>query len=252
MSKNDISDFDHRVDGIDQNSVLLTQVPFRGKILSFSKPNIAAMFLDYSYVLWFTSQNSYIEHKFIKSTDQIDISIHEGLDEFQLFHILEQKMACIIFAYTALEAFANSQIPDDYVYMKNRSDKKCVEQYSKSQIERFISLDTKLGEILPEIMSLASPKGTSSWEKYLSLKKLRDEIIHCKSAPTTQETSQIFKDIFSETVVNPCLEAKDIIGYFLNSLKPSEQPMWFKEFYKVERETPKSFFDWADLSATDK
>lgn len=161
-------------------------------------------------------------------------------------------MACIIFAYTALEAFANSQIPDDYVYIMNRSDKKCVEQYSKSQIERFISLDTKLGDILPEIMGLASPKGTSTWEKYLSLKKLRDEIIHCKSAPTTQETNQIFKDLFSETVANPCLEAKDIIGYFLNSLKPSDQPMWFKEFYKVERETPKSFFDWADSPAADK
>lgn len=252
MSNSDISNFDHRVDGVDENSVLLTQVPFRSKTLSFSKPNIAAMFLDYSYVLWFTSQNSYIEHKFIKSTDQTDILIQDGLDEFQLFHILEQKMACIIFAYTALEAFANSQIPDDYVYIKNRSDKKCVEQYSKSQIERFISLDTKLGDILPEIMGLASPKGTSTWEKYISLKKLRDEIIHCKSAPTTQETNQIFKDLFSETVANPCLEAKDIIGYFLNSLKPSDQPMWFKEFYKVERETPKSFFDWADSPAVDK
>lgn len=240
---------DHRVDGNNPESIILAQVPFRGKTLFFSKPNITAMFLDYSYILWFTSQNSYIEHKFLNNSDQSKVQIEAGLDEFQLFHILEQKMASVIFAYTALEAFTNNQIPDDFTYIADRSDKKCTEQYSKKQIERFISLDIKLGKILPEVMNITSPKGTVTWEKYLSLKNLRDEIIHCKSPSKPEDINPVFKDLFSETMINPCLGAKDIIGYFLDKLKIDDQPIWFKSFYKIEKETPKNFFDWADSGA---
>jgi hypothetical protein len=80
--------------------------------------------------------------------------------EKQLFDEFENLIACIVFSYTAIEAFANESIPDDYRFNKMRGDKKCLEVYSKDQIERNLSLDTKLDEILPALFAVKSPKGT--------------------------------------------------------------------------------------------
>lgn len=242
------SNFDYRVDGNKLADIVAIKVPFRGRILSFSKPNIAALFLDYSYVLWFTSQHTYLEHKFTKDHSNVEVPVKGWNDEFQLFHTLEQKMASIIFAYTALESFANEHVPEKFVYKKVHSNGKPDEYYSKDQIERSINLDIKLGEILPQVFGTKTPKGVYVWERYLHLKGLRDSIVHCKSIKNSSGANKVFDDILNETVINPCLEAKEVIGYFLSPLPEDEQPMWFKDFYKIEKETPKEFFDWADPS----
>jgi hypothetical protein len=98
-----------------------------------------------------------------------------------LFDACQELIACVIFSYTAIEVFANGSIPDDFDFVKERSDKRNTEIYSKEQIERFVNLDTKLHEILPDIRSVKSPKGTKKWENYIWLKELRDRFVHLKS-----------------------------------------------------------------------
>jgi hypothetical protein len=51
---------------------------------------------------------------------------------------------------------------------------------SAGEIERHLSTERKLAEILPAIMSIPSPKGTAQWQHFVALKELRDGTIHLK------------------------------------------------------------------------
>jgi len=78
-----------------------------------------------------------------------------------LFNLFEQLILNIVFACTAMEAFCNQMIPDDFVFVALGREKRSEKSFSKEQIERYISLDTKLAEVLPEVTGQRFDKGTS-------------------------------------------------------------------------------------------
>jgi hypothetical protein len=136
----------------------------------------------------------------------------------------------VIFAYTALEAFANESIPDDYKFERMRGDKKCTELYSKDQIERHLSLDTKLDEVLPVIRSVVTPKGTKTWEMYIWLKNLRDRFIHLKSSDWRKSAPEsadeyVWTDLLSDQV----LQAPSIALGIIEHYSLPDRPRWLKK-----------------------
>lgn len=102
--------------------------------------------------------------------------------ESKLYDCQEQLLSSVIFSFTSLEAYANSLIPEDAIYRRVRSDKRCTEEYTRDQIERHLTLDEKFDQILPQLLKRPSPKGTSLWERYVRLQKLRDRFVHLKPA----------------------------------------------------------------------
>jgi len=148
-------------------------------------------------------------------------------DEAQLFSVLESLMASIVFAHTALESYTNEVIPEDYVYKAPREDSRCTELYNKEQIERFLSLDVKLDKILPEVLGTDSPKGSTLWQRYVTLKRLRDRVIHMKEIDregTKQGQARRFDHVWNQLLVNRAenmaLVAKDMIAYFAKETPP--------------------------------
>lgn len=94
-------------------------------------------------------------------------------------HVLDEtEQVCLI---SAIEAFANQSIPADFEWRTPRKDGRFDEVYNRDQIERFVSLDRKLDEILPDILGVASPKGTEAWRRYREVDSLRDRVIHLKN-----------------------------------------------------------------------
>jgi hypothetical protein len=139
-------------------------------------------------------------------------------------------MIAVVFAYTALESFANESIPETFVFKKGRDDRRCLEVYTKEQAE-FLSLDLKLSEVLPQVFNVTTPKGTKIWERYFFIKKLRDRIIHIKTKDkdtTKFATDTIWSNLLDNTFPNIALEAKSIIGYYFENIP--EKPRWFKRF----------------------
>jgi len=61
-----------------------------------------------------------------------------------LYDYFENVFVNVVFSHTALEAFVNQSIPDDFVFTRKRQDKRCNESFNKDQIERNLSLDIKL------------------------------------------------------------------------------------------------------------
>lgn len=99
-----------------------------------------------------------------------------------LYDLFEEIILNVVFSYTALEAFSNTVIPDGFVFTRLRDDKKCEETFKKVQIERHLSLDIKLSEVLPSITGKAFRKGSDLWTEYAKLRDRRNRIIHVKSA----------------------------------------------------------------------
>ncbi len=115
---------------------------------------------------------------------------------------------------------------DHFIFRSKRRDKKCTEEYTKEQAER-LSLETKLYELLPEIFKLPSPKGNAIGHRYKSLEKLRDRIIHMKSKDRRSSLpgeENVWKELLVKSSPNVAIEAKEIIGYYLDSLDEDNKP----------------------------
>jgi hypothetical protein len=186
----------------------------------FYRPPIpSATFLNLSHRNFFESQRLEADAHKKKSEDGV-LPDTEHLDHFEL------KMASIVFAYTALEAFANEELPEGYVYLQE--DKKCTKHYNKDQIERFLNLDIKLGDVLPAALGIKTPKGTKLWGSYVELGNIRDRIIHMKTKdsglPVNTEDTFWNRLIFYSSP--PFKTAKDLMKYFFD-LK-GKSPDWFK------------------------
>lgn len=211
--------------------MLTTFAKFRGHILSFGVPNMSAIFLNFSNELWqeseiyFKNSNNFVEpisRHLLPGT--LDIK-----DRGLFFDMLEKRMGAIVFAFTALESFANDSIPLEYNYEQDRNDKKYLEKYNKEQIEKNLNLDTKLSVILPNIYNVKSPKSKTTWSKYTELKKLRDRIVHLKSqdmASKDANTKTIWSDVINENLPNYASESKELIKHYFSN-KP--EPRWLQK-----------------------
>lgn len=199
----------------------VAEIDYQANRVAFSIPNATALFLNLSkrhYEAALATAQTFSSGPKLQSLTDMDI-----------FSYLEDVMASVVFAYTSLEAFANEAIPDDFVYTIPKS--KCSEVYSKSQIERSLSLQTKLGDILPSISGVPSPKGIKVWQDFLSLEELRNNIIHMKTADREHvgySNQSIWSKLVNEPVPYVLPHAKAMIDHFYASRKL--KPHWYEQF----------------------
>ncbi len=127
----------------------------------------------------------------------------------------ELMAGAYIYSTTAIESFVNESIPDDYIYNKTRNDKKCTESYNKDQIERYLSLDEKISDILPQIFDIKLPKGKRLYQNYIHARQIRDRIIHMKSRDRKSgEKETIWNDLLNKTQSNPTSVTIELIKHF--------------------------------------
>lgn len=144
------------------------------------------------------------------------------------YNFFEQRFLNIVFSYTALEAYSNQIIPDDYEYSRTRQDGKCTEIFDKVQIERNLPLETKLADILPEITGSKFAKGSSLWNDYAKLKRSRDRIIHVKSLDLgikDAKAGNIWAELLDHKDIDFSIIAHKIIKHFQVKYDPSLSPV---------------------------
>ena len=197
------------------------------KKLTIALPNATALCLN-------ISKRSWAEARDLRKKSGIDLS-NKSEVSFEsnraAFDYVERVMESIVMAFTALEAYVNEVIPDDYKYETNRKSEIILEIMDKKQVERWLSLDEKLSHILPEVLKIKSPKSSRSWQGYRKLKKVRDRIIHMK-AEDRRSSGPDIPTLWHELlkVEPPYARAKEIIDYFVKSMKSS--PRWHNEYPK--------------------
>lgn len=137
---------------------------------------------------------------------------------------IEKVQTSIVFSYTALEAFCNLSIPEDYEFLTLNENKKIQEKYDKTAIERWVSLKIKLLKILPEIYQTKEISIQKFWNRFILLEKYRHDIIHQKSITRTE----FYKNYFKKNIFEICIAAKEVIKFFYENEanKNTTNPLW--------------------------
>lgn len=115
---------------------------------------------------------------------------------------------------TALEAFVNQKIPLDYIYQKDEANK-FTKTYNKDQIQRWVSLDDKISDILNIVDKKNFAKHYPNRQIHIdNLKDLRDNIVHTKSGVAFENYTELFKKALNFKY-NEAIEAvRDFINYY--------------------------------------
>ncbi|MDN3658372.1 hypothetical protein QWZ08_22145 [Ferruginibacter paludis] len=135
-------------------------------------------------------------------------------NDVALMNYFELIITSVIIAYSSIEALVNMAIPWDYVHKRREKNKntnrmKTVKN-TKSDIERWYTLDDKMNIILPEALNVILPNQQKWWVRFDKLKKLRNEIIHSIDSKSNDRYSKFLKkDIFG--IVGSHL---DVINFF--------------------------------------
>jgi hypothetical protein len=142
-----------------------------------------------------------------------------------LFDYFEYCMITVTFCYQALETYANyiivKKIHAPYPLHRIKNGKELEQFFDKRQIQRFASIEEKMGIILPDILKIKSPKGTKIWKPYKNLKKIRDESVHVKIYPETfngEDKDSILYLLYNcepKEIVNDTLK---LVEYFSNAM----------------------------------
>ncbi len=189
-----------------------TYIKHGEKRIHIGDPSAPALFLSLSYKF---HEQALKKHPFL-----IDWPISNKKDPtIETYDYLELIMASIIFAYTAIEAFANEELPEDFIYEeKTKSGLFIV--HNKEWIERNVSLDEKLTILIPKVTNKPSPKGSKIWENYVHLRRLRHRIIHLKTRDRERSQGEnlypasIWSKILEPQQLNYSLIAKNMILNF--------------------------------------
>jgi hypothetical protein len=102
------------------------------------------------------------------------------------YDFIEQSMIAILFSYQALEAFSNLTIQDKlgdsgtYTVTRTMAKVKQKLAWQAPDLERKCSTEEKVGEIVPNLLDMDSPKGKKVWQDFDKLKKIRDDVTHLK------------------------------------------------------------------------
>ncbi len=180
------------------------------KVVSFGLPSGPALFLH-------LANRAFLQVRTVDPRTLFDAH-EQGIwpdSQGPLFDYLESCVAHVVFSFTAIEAFANEAIPESFVYTVQRDEGTAT--LSKADIERRIGLDEKLDTILPSVLSVPSPKGTRPWEKYRTLKKLRDRLVHLKAVDrraSGPEDETVWGALLKSHGRAWCNDAHAVIGYF--------------------------------------
>lgn len=176
-------------------------------------PSAPALYLNHSYKAYEKSLSL-----FAFSTDSN--SSNDGQTQLA-FDFFEEAIASIVFAYMALEVFANEQVPSTFCYQHSLPSG-LYRVRGKEWIERNLSLEEKLDQVLPDVLSKPSPKGLAVWGDFVHLRRLRHRVTHLKSFDLQHSKvwnlypNSIWNELMKRANANYPLIAKRMIVHFVS------------------------------------
>lgn len=206
-------------------AAIATEERLRGMIVGFSLPSAPALLLHLAY-------EAFTAYRGIDVTGFFD-QRRQGRwpdDQKPLFDFFERFISHVVFSFTALESFANEVIPSGYSY--TTIDKKTGQSvtYDRNEIERYVSLEEKLSTLLPNALGIKSPKGVHTWRDFKKLKKVRDRVIHLKTADQTRtgpDVMTIWGYILRNAKEPFCDNTHKLMGHFTPAVANRR---WYKKY----------------------
>src|SRR3954470_8951289 len=151
----------------------------------------------------------------------------------KLYDIFESCMIAVTFSFQALEVFCNGIIGRRVSKPLPIKRKNLYVALNPANLERQLSTDEKLAEVLPEVLSVKNPKGTKIWELFKELKDARDSSVHLKSVDAYSNANNLdheslFFHFLNNSVTKYPKNAVAILEYYF----PQNPPVWLQEASK--------------------
>lgn len=190
------------------------EAKIRSRTIEYAAPNSIALSLSVA-ATHVAIAKRYFEEVLDKlaQCERQNASCHY-LRHSEIYDYFEHLQIGVIFAYTAVESFANIAVPEQFTYerVSNRGIKEIL---SKENIERWCSTTEKLGVILPTVFDLNSPKQAKFWPAFKLLEELRNEIVHPKTKGANGEIPTDYLKRFFDPAVFAAIDAGRLaIAYF--------------------------------------
>lgn len=187
----------------------------QNNILGYYAPNNVGILLSIANKALFNAQKIYndkIDPNKYNHTDTLDGTSANGLSENTLivYEFIEAIQTSIVFGYTAIESFTNLSIKENYQYKNVINNKGIIEIYDKKAIERWLSLDVKISNILVDIYQSISIKEEKIWREFKEFEECRNQIIHQKSI----DINRFYEVYFNQEIFEICSVPEKIIKYF--------------------------------------
>lgn len=166
---------------------------FDGLSTFFNRPNDVGLYSSICDKNLLAAKKFYddtilIRHQYYTGNFPLAEQQREYFDYFELI------TTALIFAYSSIEAFTNSFIPDNYTFTKPNGTK----VMDKKHIERHFSLTDKLKTIFTEIYQTPNPENETWWQSLSELQDLRNQTIHTKQHYSQRKYSKLLsQDIFA-------------------------------------------------------
>lgn len=189
-------------------------------VLTFIAPNNVGVLLSIANRALDRARVIYDEEIDPDSHQHVEMSTVKKLmeDTLTVYEFIESIQTCIVFGYTAIEAFVNLSIDRNYEYRKKIDNKGIIEVYDKKAIERWISLRDKISEILSEIYDCKSIKQDKLWSKFQKFEECRNQIIHQKSL----DVNSFYEQYFNQEIFELCCVPQKVIRYYFQKGKEQE------------------------------
>ncbi|MDN3677313.1 hypothetical protein QWY90_08290 [Flavobacterium paronense] len=187
------------------------QAKHADKSIIYFSPNNISLSLSLMKKAYKKSQKQLI--KLLENRSEKLIKLSEN-DKDVLYEYFESITTSIIFAYIAVESFANAAIPEDYIYEKI-NDRKIKESWTKENIERWLSTSQKICEILPIVLKTDDIKEQEFWLKFKKLEKIRNEIVHQKTIESgTKLDSDLYNKLLEKDIFKTISSSLSVIEFF--------------------------------------
>lgn len=89
----------------------------------------------------------------------------------------------MLFAFTAIESLANhsiDQLDDSTTVTIERQGREEGIEIAKPDLVRRMNIEEKLTRVVPMLPDGSEFKGTEPWQRFVHLKRLRDDLLHVK------------------------------------------------------------------------
>lgn len=152
----------------------------QGQPIGFTNPSAVAMALNIA--MRADCQAQELRAKLVYSEIVTPWGSGQGVEgEEDLFDYFEQCMIVTAFSYQALESYCNLVISQNLKGTFRFERGKETRGMTADDLERSASTEKKLDQVLPQLLSMASPKGKTAWANFVVLQRARNATVHLKA-----------------------------------------------------------------------
>ena len=151
-----------------------------------------------------------------------------------LYYFFEQSIIAATMSFQSIEIFANTIIgrrATKNVVVKRKGGVN--KSLTPTEAERELSTEEKLGQVLPNLMQVSSPRGNRAWQAFKTLKSSRDATVHLKSRDIYTRNEVDRESLFFYYLNHDAREFPNAAIKVISHFFPKNPPRWLRHAKEI-------------------